>query len=145
MTMRKVILTLTALIALTIPATANAAPVRTVVNCAKYDTSDGLWPYVRPTRCNTVFDGLTHAETVGILHKMRWRSWGGSVAVATGQARYKAYDRTPATIRLSGRKLCDPGWEGGPWYVYTRLTVIVASGTSHEAMPYNCPLPGALD
>src|SRR3954451_21747089 len=103
----------------TLTSTANAArPTKTYVGCVGRDRSPH--PRVAPTRCNTMFSGLSHADTFGTLVNLRWKNWGRSVATATGTEIYFGYDRTPVTARLSRVRTLfgDRGTRA-----YTRLTV----------------------
>ena len=91
-----------ALLAMMLTATspAQAAPHRKVyVGCAA--RSGDPTPRIAPSSCDTWFSSLSRAETFGSLTNLRWKSWGGRVATATGTKIYGAPGtRTPVTVKL---------------------------------------------
>jgi hypothetical protein len=131
-----VILGVAGLMALGVAGTAQASSSSdaTYVGCAEASPDWIAAPKVRPTTCDTWYPWLSHAESAGKLHKLRWTSWGGVTATATGQMRFKTYDRTPVRITLSRPRSVFS------MRAYTRMRVTTGGHSSTMELPWGYDL-----
>lgn len=100
--------------ALLVPAVAAQASYTTVQCWNSWGGEYQMRLLAKPRTC--MFNGSkAHGYQVPIKN-MRWRSWGGRVAVGRGTAFYNMGYRAPIRFRLYRRQ----GWDHG-LLVYTRL------------------------
>jgi hypothetical protein len=64
-----------------------AAHAKTYIGCAT--GAHDVKPRVAPGTCNTWYPWLSHAESAGMLTKIRWRHWGSRRATATAIMLYR--------------------------------------------------------
>jgi hypothetical protein len=112
------------------PTPAETATAQPLVRCAR--SPGGTLLLSRPSACIIFGPGGSFAGGVNLDH-LRWASWGGAVAVATGNERgfHLPLEHIEVSVTLSGARSC------GGRRLYTRAQVTSGNGTT-VAHPFGC-------
>ena len=127
------------LVALAAPAAGQVpiVPGQSYVFCMRLAITS---PLVKPRTCNT--SGFPGRANSLYLYRLRWSTWGGPRARATGYSRLRVNEHNPTRVVLSRREDCRRRLSIPNW-VYTRLTVTVYDAsvgryTMQMRTPGNC-------
>lgn len=106
-----------------------ASPPASVVLLCPAGPGPRALPRVKPSRCNTLRPGQARAEGDHLID-LRWRSWGGSEAIATGVELGYHHPHVAASVRAYRLRQCSPTEAR-----YTRLRVKDRFTTRTDDLP----------